>query len=293
MSASDYLIRSRVPGVNGYGAPFNDLLDRLTTTIHRSFGQGTESLRFPPVMPRANLERIGYFRNFPNLLGLVSCFCGDEHVHRTLLRIRDEGGDWTSAHAPSDLVLTPAACYPVYPALAARGAVPPDGYTIEVRSYCFRREPSTKPTRLQSFEMHEFVRVGSREQVLAFRSDWIERGQSFFAGLGLPARIMVASDPFFGRAAGVMEREQREQELKYELLVSINDDDEPTACMSFNYHRDHFGRAFELKTADGAVVQTACVGFGLARIVLALLRRHGLTLSEWPTSTLEFLGVQA
>ena len=34
---------------------------------------------------------------------------------------------------------------------------------------------------------------------------------------------------------------QRDQKLKFELLVPITSQEKPTACLSFNYHQDHFG----------------------------------------------------
>ena len=75
---------------------------------------------------------------------------------------------------------------------------------------------------------------------------------------------------------------QRDQALKFELLVPITSTERPTACCSFNYHQDHLGHAFDLKTADGATAHTACVGFGLERITLALLRHHGFDPEAWP-----------
>jgi hypothetical protein len=42
------------------------------------------------------------------------------------------------------------------------------------------------------------------------------------------------------------------------------------AVMSCNYHLEHFGEAFDIRTDDGAVAHTACVGFGLERMALAL-----------------------
>ena len=51
---------------------------------------------------------------------------------------------------------------------------------------------------------------------------------------------------------------------------------EPTALASFNHHRDHFGSTYGIELADGGTAHTACLGFGHERIVLALLRTHGL-----------------
>ena len=66
----------------------------------------------------------------------------------------------------SDLVLVPAACYPVYPAIAARGPLPPGGVTVDAGgSYVFRSEPSGDPARLQMFHQREIVRIGEPEAV--------------------------------------------------------------------------------------------------------------------------------
>jgi hypothetical protein len=48
---------------------------------------------------------------------------------------------------------------------------------------------------------------------------------------------------------------------------------------------------FGIRTSDAAVAHTACVGFGLERIALALYRRHGLNRSQWTPSVREALGV--
>ncbi len=57
---------------------------------------------------------------------------------------------------------------------------------------------------------------------------------------------------------------------------------EPTACASFNHHREHFGSTYGLELAEGGIAHTACLGFGHERIVLALLRTHGLDPEGWP-----------
>jgi hypothetical protein len=69
--------------------------------------------------------------------------------------------------------------------------------------------------------------------------------------LGLTFRIDYASDPFFGRVGRMKAVSQQQQALKFELLVPLLSDEQPTACMSFNYHRDHFGVAWDLAQASG------------------------------------------
>ena len=133
------------------------------------------------------------------------------------------------------------------------------------------------------------MRVGSSEQAIEFRETWMKRGQEIMKLLQLPCHVEVANDPFFGRAGKIMGSSQREQELKFELLVPINSGASPTACMSFNYHMDNFGKAWNIRQADGSPAYTACVGFGLERIALALFRHHGLETEHWPADVRKVL----
>jgi seryl-tRNA synthetase len=82
---------------------------------------------------------------------------------------------------------------------------------------------------------------------------------------------------------------QREQALKFEVVVPILSEDAPTAVCSFNYHQDHFGKIFSIRTSDGAIAQTACLGFGMERVVMALFKTHGFVPSEWPSPVREML----
>ena len=84
---------------------------------------------------------------------------------------------------------------------------------------------------------------------------------------------------------------QLEQSLKYELLIPVNSEEEPTACMSFNYHRDHFGSIWTLRTSDGELAHTSCVAFGMDRLALAVFATHGINPQEWSPSVRENLMV--
>jgi seryl-tRNA synthetase len=280
-----------VEGGYGWSGAFADVADAVTATLRRMTGEGAERLRFASVMPRADLEAIGYFRSFPHLLGTVHCFCGDDAAHRELVRKHDAGEAWTDGQTASDLVMIPAACYPIYRTLARRGAVPDGGYRVQVEANCFRREPSSDPCRMQSFHMHEIVRIGREEDVTAFRDHWLERGSALLASWGLEGEVGLADDPFFGRTATVLAKSQRAKALKFEWRAIVSDLERPTACMSGNYHMDSFGRSAGLQFADGTVAHSACVGFGIERISLALFRQHGLDWPAWPAPVRQALGL--
>ncbi len=281
---SGLLIDTGVEGLYGRSGEFESVITAFEQLIKR-YGDpdGAEEIRFPPGMNRANFEKSGYMKSFPDLAGTVHSFCGCELDHMNLLKCMEVDGDWTEGQKATDIVLTPAACYPLYPVVAKRGPVAPEGGLFDLQSYCFRHEPSSDPARQQLFRMREYVRIGTEADVTKFRETWMERGKKMMEDVGLSVEIDVANDPFFGRAGKLMANNQRDQNLKFELLIPVTSSTKPTACMSFNYHQNAFGEKWGLKFADGTIAHTACVGWGLERIALALFARHGLDTADWPT----------
>ncbi len=287
---SGLLIETGVDGLYGRGGRFENVIAAFERLIDRFGGaDGAEAIRFPPGMNRAYFEKSGYMRSFPQLAGTVHSFCGSELDHVSLLKCMDADEDWTAEQKATDIVLTPAACYPLYPTVAKRGNLPAGGGLYDLQSYCFRHEPSNDPARQQLFRMREYVRMGTQADVTEFRQTWMDRGVEMMKAVGLPVEIDVANDPFFGRAGKMLANNQRDQNLKFELLIPITSTTSPTACMSFNYHQDAFGTKWGLNLEDGSVAHTACVGFGLERIALALFHHHGLDTEQWPASVRQAL----
>ena len=121
----------------------------------------------------------------------------------------------------TDLVLVPAACYPVYPAIAARGPL------------ARRRRDRRRRRRLRaSATSPPATRRGCRCSTSARSSasasprpsptgatTWRDRALELLRGLGLDADFDVATDPFFGRSGRMLAASQREQALKFEIQV--------------------------------------------------------------------------
>lgn len=287
-SLSDTLFRPNdAAGIPIRSGLFEAVIDGLADFITRRREEGTEVFHFPPVMSRAMMERSGYLKSFPHLLGCVSCLSGTESE----VRARVERPDWAEGLSAVELVLSPAACYPIYPVAAERGPLPAAGLRFDVFSWCFRHEATHELDRMQAFRMREFVCMGTPEQVLDFRKRWLKRAEELASLLGLPHNVAAASDPFFGRAGRIAAINQLEQELKFEWLIPVISEENPTACMSFNYHRDHFGATWNLRTAEGAHAHTCCVAFGMDRLALAIFATHGLDLKEWPVIVRESLSL--
>jgi seryl-tRNA synthetase len=275
------IIPTGVLGAFGRGAVFEDVLERFNGLVSKlAADDAAEAYTFPPIIDRKILEKVHYLDSFPHLCGSVHSFFGDPRQALRLAARANAGENWGEDLQQTGVVLTPPACYPVYPSLA--GTLPPQGRLVSMLNWVYRHEPSLEPTRMQSFRVREFVRAGTPDQVVAWRDMWLQRGLSLLLSLQLPARSDVASDPFFGRGGQILAKSQKEQKLKFEVLVPVISHDEPTAVCSFNFHQDHFGSTFGIRSADGEVANTACLGFGLERVTMALFRTHGFDPQGWP-----------
>jgi seryl-tRNA synthetase len=289
--AAAIFLKLGVDGVYARTALYEEVIEHLGAYISAQRHPQAEILHFPPVMSRQQLEKSGYLGSFPNLLGCVCALHGTEAEIRAAAEAHTRGGDWTKSLAAVDLVLSPAACYPTYPLVAARGALPSAGLLFDVEATCFRREPSQALSRLQSFRMREFVRIGTPSQIATFRAEWLTRAKQFAGELGLPGELDVANDPFFGRVGQIMAVAQRQDALKFELLIPYLPGATPTACMSFNYHKEHFGAVWGISSADGEVAHTCCVAFGMDRLAVALFCIHGIAIAKWPAAVRRTLGL--
>jgi seryl-tRNA synthetase len=276
------LIPTGIDGLYGRSGVFEDIVVAIGDLVTRESADSTWTrVRFPPLLSRRSFEGTDYLKSFPNLTGSVHTFMGDDRKHAELLALVDAGKDWSPALEPAEVVLSSAACHSLYPTLT--GTLPAERVGYDLSGYCFRHEPSVDPARMQSFRMHELVVLGDTPTTHAHREDWVDRGLRIMESLELEAKAVVANDPFFGRAGRILAAGQREEALKIEIVTAASTEELTTAVISCNEHKDHFGVAFDIALPDGGVAQSACVGFGLERLTLALLRAHGFDPAGWPS----------
>jgi hypothetical protein len=153
------ILPTPVKGTYGRGTAFEDIVQRFNQLVTRETkDDGAQELMFPPVLPRALIEKLGYLDNFPQLAGSIHSFYGNDAKARELSQRVQSGERWEDMLDPTEVMLAPAACYPVYPSFS--GLLPGGGRLITVTGWVFRHEPSDEPTRLQSFRMREFIRMG-------------------------------------------------------------------------------------------------------------------------------------
>ena len=276
-----------VPGVYLYPGSFEQVVALLNRGIDGLAADAAYTrLHIPPVIARATIEHAGYVATFPQLLGTVHSFAGSPREWARLAPLADGSGQWYAEQAITDLVLLPAACYPVYGTLTGQDvAAEPARFHLDAT--CFRQEASAEPGRLRSFRMVELVTAGSPEHCAGWRAGWLERVPAWLDALGLEVSVEVADDPFFGPGRTLYAAAQRLQELKFEFRAAVA----PglvQALASANLHKDHFGGAYGF-TAGTEAGHTSCMAFGLERIALALIEVHGPDPDSWPAGVLSVL----
>lgn len=283
------LIPSGVRGLYGRSGAFEHIVEQFEAYITRMGAHlNPEVIHFSPIFNRAHYERTDHVETMPDLMGSVHSFTGGERQHRELVeKVQKKDSGWSHDLQPTEVMMVPAACYPLYP--TATGVLAQGGRTVDLCAFVFRHEPSDDPARMQIFRQREYVRLGTADEAHGHRDYWLQRGHEMLESVGLDVKPVLANDPFFGRGGRVMQATQREQNLKYELVVPICSEENPTAVASCNYHLDHFGLKFDIKTANDEPAHSACIGFGLERIALALLKKHGLDPTAWPSSVKKVL----
>jgi len=285
------LLASGVQGVYGLSGIFEGIVEAFEAYITRTGKPlNPEVIRFPPILNRQTYLSTDHIETMPDLMGSVHSFFGDTRDHLKMVQKKQNDEDWTTELAPTEVMMVPAACYPLYPT-AANTILPKEGRLVDLRAFVFRHEPSPDPARMQIFRQREFVRLGTPEQALAHRDYWLDKGKEMLLSVGLEVEAIIANDPFFGRGGRVMAATQKEQTLKFELVTPVATKEKLTAVSSSNCHLDHFGKEFNIKTTDGNNAHTSCIGFGLERITLALLKKHGLDPEQWPAEVKQVLAI--
>ena len=279
---------SRLPvdGMRWHGPGYATLSGDLLRRFHEldalfadwASGLGAEAYHFAPLIALADLQPVRYLSSFPHLATLVTAFrsradnlCAGaaEYGDAAAVALSDE------RHDPCTQLLTPAACYPVYPMLAGRRLRTP--LRLTTRGVCHRRESDYRPLRRQwSFSMREFVCVGDAEAVDWFIDDCRRRIDWLAEVLGIEAVWRPATDPFFDADADPKAIAQRVMPSKRELTLA-----DGLAIASINEHRAFFGEAYDIRFGASAA-RSACVAFGLERWLWALAARFGREPQRWP-----------
>lgn len=233
---------------------------------------------FPPLIPACELNRIGYFKSFPQHLTLPAYLDDDADNLASFAESEPLGTDGALRLGRTGAVrdvLTPAACYHFY--VNFQGQTLDAPRYVTTRATCFRREKTFTPLRRQwSFSMREIVCIGSCAEVADFLAARRRSIEEFVATIGLSIAWEGATDAFFNPAGNPKYLAQKLDPVKTEMVY-----DGTLAIGSINFHRNYFGDAFGI-SRDGVEAFSGCVAFGLDRWLAAFVGQYGDDPARWP-----------
>ena len=252
---------------------------------------------YPTVWPVRLFKKIDYFHEFPQQLIMCAPVKPDFESRAKFAKRYRKEEEYTTIEmddlmAPAEYGLEPAVCDCCYYGLEGARQLADAYYTCYNKVFRNERSQSNQLDRLTNFSVRDIMYVGTETFVLEARQRLIDRLIEVLSSLKLRARIEVANDPFFANESAMKSVFQNSHCLKYELLVEIPHLEKNIAAGSVNLHLDFFGRAFDIECSDKSVAHSGCIGVGMERMVYALYCQHGSSISDWPITVLQYLGLE-
>jgi hypothetical protein len=282
-------------GQVGLGEQFIKVMNYFDTVL-RGIAKNhldAQEYMYPTLISKETLKRCGYFGLFPHMIMFVTRIHSDIDEYRAFVEEYNKKNDIDSSILSYcdnvDYCLPPTMCFHTYHQYMNKKLDVNDDIVITSKGKSFRFESKYYRTieRLWDFTIREIVFMGSREFVLDCRQKFMDYVLRFVQELGLTGYCEVANDPFFcNQDTAEKIWSQKVLELKYELRLHVAED-RTIAVGSFNFHEEFFGKNFNIRRRDDKWVRTACVGFGLERLVYAFLCQYGLNEQHWPQCVVE------
>jgi seryl-tRNA synthetase len=267
-----------------------NLIDARAAELYRQHFDAADG-HYPAFVDIEILKRCGYIDSHPNALSLVGHVIEDFDAIETFRKANSNGHgailpEQQHVHMPG-LCLNPAACFPCYPTLKGQ-RMPECGRAFSWRGRVFRYESRNVSglDRLWEFNVRELVFVGDEDYVVACRERAIPLIGEIAATFDIDCRVETANDPFFATVAAARTFWQRSQEVKNEIMLTLepgrNGARRKLAGGSINLHGRFFGDRFAIESAAGEPAATACIGLGIERWVFAAFTQHGFDPERWP-----------
>ncbi|AEI38804.1 hypothetical protein [Paenibacillus mucilaginosus] len=289
------IIKVLEPGLFIFREPFSSLMRffdySFVSKIAGRFSGVTEE-QYPAVIHSTTLNKTNHFTSFPEHIHFLTHLREDLDIIEAFSQSIREAGGWKedmeldlNANMPlPKFTMNPSTCYHCYEGLQNE-TLESDGLIVTAISKCHRFESRnhTDFGRLLDFSMREIIFVGKPEFVKEHRLQAIEYLKELAVEWNVDSLLEIANDPFFTNDFQVKASFQRNQEMKYELRLTIPSVGKSIACSSVNFHSNTFGNAFNIKVGKRPAV-TGCVGFGIERWAFAFLAQYGLDEAQWPAA---------
>lgn len=275
-------------GLRGEVLSLFRFFEREFRRIAREFE--AEDNHYPVMMPSELLAEVGYFTHFPQHVTLCSHLPDSLPLLESVSSdVKDAAPDAVAGQiagklAAPDHALIPGVCLPCYRQQQGRALEPGQVRTLTMQNHVFRYEADNfRPlARGWDFSVRDIVFFGPTAEVERLREAVMARAMELCEALDLEASLELASDPFFLDVSRDKAVYQRMGEVKYELLLPLPGRKEALAVSSFNLHRDFYTGLYDVRHSDGAMAESACMGFGLERWLYGFLSQKGLARRNWP-----------
>jgi seryl-tRNA synthetase len=283
------------PGLFIFREPFSSLMRFLDYSFVNKIAKRFEGMQeesYPAVIHCETLNKTNHFTSFPEHIHFLTHLREDLDVIESFSQTIREAGGW-SQEQPLELdrnmpkpafTMNPSTCYHCYEGLQDE-TLEGEGIVVTAIAKCHRFESKNHSDfgRLLDFSMREIIFVGKPDFVKENRLKSIEYLKELAVEWNVDSLLEIANDPFFTNDFQVKASFQRNQEMKYELRLTIPYLNKSIACSSVNFHSNTFGNAFNIKMGKRNAV-TGCVGFGIERWAFAFLAQYGMDEQQWPST---------
>lgn len=283
------------PTAAGYyalGGRFYQLLKRLDKKI-LEFTKTQKALEvdYPITIPLEVLNQSHFFDRTPQFANFISTIKEDITNISSLskkIKTGEKDDSWKdNLNIPKHMCRS-AVCLNSYPTY--RGKTLSKPVILTTVGKVFRNESKQVEglERMFEFTVRDTIYYGPSEWVLTKLEECFSWYKDLIVQLDLQASIEIATDPFFVDNIKTLQFFQKAEQSKSEIRFFIPDSKKSISVGSLNNHGSHFSKSYEIKLENGEYASTACTGFGLERLVFAILSQHGIEESSWPLALKNF-----
>ncbi|MFW9989600.1 MAG: aminoacyl--tRNA ligase-related protein [Candidatus Odinarchaeota archaeon] len=260
--------------INELVIEFDIFFQRLAKKIQAT------SVQLPNFIPIDKIIRLGLIDEFPHYLFFVAPLLTDVRTIENFQKERiNEGSAINKYIINPNYCLKTSACSLLYPTL--------EGIDFKQKKYftmlgsCTRRETRDISAfeRLTEFQMREIVIIGDNDEIIKFYDFAIDLIKKIITYFDLTANISMGNDSFFVSDYSKLNAMQLLGHTKYEASVLIPNTKKTIAFASFNNHLDFFSKRFKI-FYKSSKAKTACLGFGLERLIYGIICRHDLNMKK-------------
>lgn len=226
-----------------YDIKSSEYYDRIDNAIkNKAISIGAKELIVSPIISEGVLRELGYFN----------------HSKDKLIA--------TMSNNLNEFYLSPAACLNVYGIFKNNMNT---NSLVTVKSPVFRNENDSEHYTI--FNVREIVALGNKEFVQNSIKKFYRIVDEFCLEENFDYEILNASDLFFpSRENEILKQLQLNSGNKKEIVVKSNNS--RIVIGSINYHGTHFSKTFDFD--DNNKIVTACIGFGIERIITVVEEKN-------------------